>query len=116
MQCNKSGCKQYFHVTCAQAQGLLCEEAGNSDDNVKYCGYCKHHYQKMKKDPHIKFIPAFKPETRSDKHESSPEKKSHYNSDTSKPPKKKQKFYGTTSSRIDSGWFFSRFLIKNAYN
>ncbi|XP_028968229.1 protein AF-10-like [Galendromus occidentalis] len=61
MQCNKAGCKQYFHVTCAQASGLLCEEAGNYMDNVKYCGYCQHHYQKLKKDSNIKTIPAFKP-------------------------------------------------------
>ncbi|XP_053623868.1 protein AF-10 isoform X14 [Plodia interpunctella] len=47
MQCNKSGCKQPFHVTCAQALGLLCEEAGNYLDNVKYCGYCQHHYSKL---------------------------------------------------------------------
>jgi len=47
MQCNKSNCKQQFHVTCAQSLGLLCEEAGNYLDNVKYCGYCQHHYSKL---------------------------------------------------------------------
>lgn len=47
MQCNKAGCKQQFHVTCAQAMGLLCEEAGNYFDNVKYCGYCQEHYMKL---------------------------------------------------------------------
>lgn len=41
------GCKQQFHVTCAQSLGLLCEEAGNYLDNVKYCGYCQHHYSKL---------------------------------------------------------------------
>ncbi|XP_064091276.1 LOW QUALITY PROTEIN: protein AF-10-like [Macrobrachium nipponense] len=47
MQCNKSGCKQHFHVTCAQSMGLLCEEAGNYLDNVKYCGYCQYHFSKL---------------------------------------------------------------------
>ena len=47
MQCNKPGCKQNFHVTCAQSAGLLCEEAGNYQDNVKYCGYCDYHYQRI---------------------------------------------------------------------
>ncbi|XP_052247304.1 zinc finger protein zfp-1-like isoform X1 [Dreissena polymorpha] len=61
MQCNKNGCKQNFHVTCAQAQGLLCEESGSYGNNVKYCGYCNHHYKKLKKDANIKTIPAFKP-------------------------------------------------------
>ena len=31
----------------AQMAGLLCEEEGPEADNVKYCGYCKHHYSKM---------------------------------------------------------------------
>ncbi|CAL8333369.1 unnamed protein product [Lota lota] len=49
MTCNRQGCRQAFHVTCAQMAGLLCEEEGPEADNVKYCGYCKHHYSKMKK-------------------------------------------------------------------
>ncbi|XP_065205475.1 protein AF-10 isoform X2 [Planococcus citri] len=61
MQCNKAGCKQQFHVTCAQALGLLCEEAGNYVDNVKYCGYCQEHYLKLKKGTNVKTIPPYRP-------------------------------------------------------
>ncbi|XP_034043412.1 protein AF-17-like [Thalassophryne amazonica] len=49
MTCNRQGCRQAFHVTCAQMAGLLCEEESPEADNVKYCGYCKHHYNKMQK-------------------------------------------------------------------
>ncbi|XP_045390601.1 protein AF-10 isoform X7 [Lemur catta] len=49
MTCNKHGCRQAFHVTCAQLAGLLCEEEGNGADNVQYCGYCKYHFSKLKK-------------------------------------------------------------------
>lgn len=49
MNCNRPGCRLAFHVTCAQSLGLLCEEEGNSRDNVKYCGYCSTHYQRKLK-------------------------------------------------------------------
>lgn len=49
MNCNKPGCKNHFHVTCAQAMGLLCEEAGNFSA-VKYCGYCPHHLSQLVSD------------------------------------------------------------------
>ncbi|KAL4222910.1 Protein AF-17 [Mactra antiquata] len=61
MPCNRNGCKLNFHATCAQANGFLCEESGSYGNNVKYCGYCSHHYKKLKKDSNIKTIPAFKP-------------------------------------------------------
>nr|CAD7402669.1 unnamed protein product [Timema poppensis] len=76
MQCNKSGCKQQFHVTCAQALGLLCEEAGNYLDNVKYCGYCQHHYSKLKKSGNVKTIPPYKPISADIGSDSSPDKDS----------------------------------------
>ncbi|CAG5122741.1 unnamed protein product, partial [Candidula unifasciata] len=76
MQCNRNSCKQYFHVTCAQAQGLLCEVTG-SYDNVKYCGYCSHHYKKLKNHSNVKPIPAFKPiPNENGTPDSSPEKNS----------------------------------------
>ncbi|XP_036374620.1 protein AF-10-like isoform X1 [Megalops cyprinoides] len=49
MTCNKHGCRQAFHVTCAQFAGFLCEEQGSDADNVKYCGYCKYHYSKLRR-------------------------------------------------------------------
>uniref|UniRef100_A0A8C3Q7I3 MLLT10 histone lysine methyltransferase DOT1L cofactor n=1 Tax=Geospiza parvula TaxID=87175 RepID=A0A8C3Q7I3_GEOPR len=55
MTCNKHGCRQAFHVTCAQFAGLLCEEEGSGADNVQYCGYCRYHFNKLKykeKDKH----------------------------------------------------------------
>lgn len=50
MHCNKLGCKQSFHATCAQSSGLLCEEASQVSENIVYCGYCKHHFNKLKTD------------------------------------------------------------------
>ncbi|XP_043921429.1 protein AF-10 [Protopterus annectens] len=32
----------------AQFAGFLCEEEGSDADNVKYCGYCKYHFSKLK--------------------------------------------------------------------
>ncbi|XP_050309495.1 protein AF-10 isoform X2 [Anthonomus grandis grandis] len=76
MQCNKLGCKQQFHVTCAQSLGLLCEEAGNYLDNVKYCGYCQHHYSKLKKGGNVKTIPPYKPVADNPNSDSNSEKES----------------------------------------
>ncbi|XP_065053699.1 protein AF-10-like isoform X2 [Rhopilema esculentum] len=45
MSCNKPGCKLNFHVTCAQAKRMLCEEAGHYG-NVQYVGYCSQHWAK----------------------------------------------------------------------
>ncbi|UMM24866.1 hypothetical protein L5515_004899 [Caenorhabditis briggsae] len=60
MTCNIHKCKKSFHVTCAQRQGLLCEE-GAVSRNVKYCGYCEPHLAIAKDDPAIKIIPACPP-------------------------------------------------------
>ncbi|UMM24868.1 hypothetical protein L5515_004899 [Caenorhabditis briggsae] len=62
MTCNIHKCKKSFHVTCAQRQGLLCEE-GAVSRNVKYCGYCEPHLAIafQKDDPAIKIIPACPP-------------------------------------------------------
>uniref|UniRef100_A0A1B0FKT3 PHD-type domain-containing protein n=1 Tax=Glossina morsitans morsitans TaxID=37546 RepID=A0A1B0FKT3_GLOMM len=76
MQCNKSNCKQQFHVACAQSLSLLCGEAGNYLDNVKYCGYCQHHYSKLKKGGNVKTMPPYTPISRDSSSDSasSPEK------------------------------------------
>ncbi|XP_029429526.1 protein AF-17 isoform X2 [Rhinatrema bivittatum] len=61
MTCNRHGCRQAFHVTCAQMAGLLCEEEALEVDNVKYIGYCKYHFNKMKTSRHsggCPYIPA----------------------------------------------------------
>ncbi|XP_066245880.1 protein AF-10-like [Euwallacea similis] len=76
MQCNRVGCRQQFHVTCAQSLGLLCEEAGNYLDNVKYCGYCQHHYSKLKKGGNVKTIPPYKPISDTHNSDSNSEKES----------------------------------------
>ncbi|KAG7488762.1 hypothetical protein MATL_G00037650 [Megalops atlanticus] len=60
MTCNKHGCRQAFHVTCAQFAGLLCEEQGSDADNVKYCGYCKYHYSKLKHKDRDRHKPKYK--------------------------------------------------------
>ncbi|XP_041717598.2 protein AF-10 isoform X3 [Coregonus clupeaformis] len=60
MTCNKHGCRQAFHVTCAQFAGLLCEEQGSDADNVKYCGYCKYHYSKLKHKERERHKPKYK--------------------------------------------------------
>ncbi|KAH0812521.1 hypothetical protein GEV33_010268 [Tenebrio molitor] len=61
MQCNKAGCKQQFHVTCAQSLGLLCEEAGNYLDNVNLIGTKPCCSTEQKKGGNVKTIPPYKP-------------------------------------------------------
>jgi len=48
IQCNyKSGCKLWFHVTCAQMNGLLCEQLSPPTSNsLIYSVYCKNHLNK----------------------------------------------------------------------
>lgn len=61
VNCNKQGCKQWFHVTCAQIEGLLCEDHRVSQNNVTYCIYCKAHFEKLTNSTYnIKRLPAFK--------------------------------------------------------
>ncbi|XP_016161019.1 PREDICTED: protein AF-17-like, partial [Ficedula albicollis] len=52
MACNRHGCRQAFPFPSAQMAGLLCEEEVLEVDNVKYCGYCKYHFSKMKTSRH----------------------------------------------------------------
>lgn len=47
LSCFLSRLTLWHPVFSAQMAGLLCEEEGPEADNVKYCGYCKHHYNKM---------------------------------------------------------------------
>ncbi len=47
VNCNRPGCKEWFHVTCAQSKGLLCEDTSVSQHNVTYCIYCRSHYSKL---------------------------------------------------------------------
>uniref|UniRef100_A0A671MJ32 Protein AF-10-like n=1 Tax=Sinocyclocheilus anshuiensis TaxID=1608454 RepID=A0A671MJ32_9TELE len=82
MTCNKHGCRQAFHVTCAQFAGLLCEEQGSDADNVKYCGYCKYHYSKLVR------ILVYSSTHSLDKHHDK-EKKKHKERDRHKPKHKK---------------------------
>lgn len=105
MMCNKPGCRQQFHVTCAQTQGLLCEEAGNYLDNVKYCGYCSHHYSKLvrKNRANIKPIPPYRPAS------SEPDKDLLVGQNTNdswssgkQAPKRKKSISGTPDPKMES--------------
>ena len=42
MSCNQFGCENHFHVTCGQAEGLLCVKRGYSGPDT-YFGYCPLH-------------------------------------------------------------------------
>jgi len=53
--CTFKNCSQVFHVTCAQANGLLCEDVRKN--NCQYPIYCEQHRPKLSK--FIRQIPAF---------------------------------------------------------
>lgn len=44
----KNGCQEWFHVTCAQRMGFLCEESNvTSKNNLNYSIYCSVHLDKL---------------------------------------------------------------------
>lgn len=43
--CSVKNCSQVFHVTCAQANGLLCEDVRKN--NCQYPIYCEQHRPKL---------------------------------------------------------------------
>ncbi|CAF4302103.1 unnamed protein product, partial [Rotaria magnacalcarata] len=53
--CTVKNCLQVFHVTCAQANGLLCEDVRKN--NCQYPIYCEQHRPKLSK--FIRQIQAF---------------------------------------------------------
>ena len=44
-ECTVKNCSQVFHVTCAQANGLLCEDVRKN--NCQYPIYCEQHRPKL---------------------------------------------------------------------
>lgn len=44
----KNGCQEWFHVTCAQQMGFLCEESNTTfKNNLNYSIYCSLHLDKL---------------------------------------------------------------------
>ncbi|KAJ6224556.1 hypothetical protein RDWZM_003101 [Blomia tropicalis] len=61
VKCDAPHCTVNFHVTCAQAYGLLCEESEDGGDSIIYHTYCLNHIQKARNYiPNIHHIPAYR--------------------------------------------------------
>ncbi|XP_064421357.1 protein AF-17 isoform X2 [Latimeria chalumnae] len=107
MTCNWHGCRQAFHVTCAQMANLLCEEEGLEADNVQYCGYCKYHFSKMKSLRHSGSSSSVHGRSRSEsppheRHGSHHDKQKKSRKDKERPKQKHKKSYESSSRPVSS--------------
>jgi len=56
MKCEEAKCERYFHVTCAQKLGLLCEQKSPAKAYIAYCLKCKNRLNKKRLEI---FLPAY---------------------------------------------------------
>ena len=81
-------------------------KAGNSGDNVKYCGYCQYHYQRINKKV-VKTIPAFRPMPSEDLSPNpSPEKSNHVDGKESSKHIQSSSLSSSSSSCKNKGTYY----------